>query len=183
MELAYTVHSIVIIFCCCTSIDNQWIKGYTFQFFLYKLKFMLDGSYLTPKRIKKVILKCIDTGLPLKVWKKGSWLCLTWLWTQNPLTIFVILREVLLGAWNDNCDIFQMKIITFLKLTIMSCFFKRSLPFPDFLQKQKNTHWLFLSTLFFQVFRDFQGQWECCDIFSAQHYQMCYLFFHITYML
>ncbi len=55
----------------------------------------------------------IHLWFPPKIWKIVPWLSLTFslAWIQNSLTISSIFWEVLPGVWNDNHNIFQMKII------------------------------------------------------------------------
>ncbi len=83
------------------------------------------------------------SGFPPKIWKKFPEFSLTFYltWTQISMTILDILREVLPGSWNDNHDIFQMKITIFL-FSWQSAFEKKV---PWFFWEIKKVPWLSLT--------------------------------------
>ncbi len=73
------------------------------------------------------------------------------------LTICSILQEVLPGAWNDNRDIFQMKIIVTILGRVDNLHLKKMFyDFPWLLEKQKKVPWFSLTTLFSRLSLTFQ---------------------------
>ncbi len=80
---------------------------------------------------------------------------------QMSLTICSILQEVLPGAWNDNRDIFQMKIIVTILGRVDNLHLKKMFyDFPWLFGETKKSSLVFADHFIFQVVPDFPGWWE-----------------------